>query len=123
MIEKPDPVTSCAAKCHYDGNLIGASVTSVKLDNEIPTMFSLQQNYPNPFNPTTQIRYSIDKSSKVTVIVYDAVGKVVKTLFNGDQVVGNYQVEFTGENLSSGIYFAQLKAGSNLKTIKMLLIK
>jgi len=122
-IEKPDPVTSCAAKCHYDGNLVGASVTSVQTDNEIPALFTLHQNYPNPFNPTTQIRYSIDKSSNVILTVYNVVGKEVQTLFNGDQAAGNYQVEFSGNNLSSGIYFAKLKSDSNVKTIKMLLLK
>lgn len=123
QIEKPDPITSCAAKCHYEGNLVGATVTGIQLDNEIPIEFSLAQNYPNPFNPTTQIRYSIPKTAQVSLVVYDGLGKEIKTLFNGEQQAGNYQVAFSGENLSSGIYFANIKSEGFIKTIKMLLIR
>jgi hypothetical protein len=122
-IEKPDSLNSCSAKCHYEGNLIGASVTGIKLDTELPTAFELSQNYPNPFNPTTQIRYSIPKTSQVSLVVYDGLGKEIKTLFSGEQQAGNYQETFSGENLSSGIYFATIRSEGFLKTVKLILLK
>lgn len=93
------------------------------LGNEIPTNFNLTQNYPNPFNPTTNIEYSIAKPSKVSLMVYDAIGNQVKSLVNSSQNPGNYKVQFNGDELTSGIYFATLITNDYVQTIKMLLIK
>jgi len=122
-IEKPDPVTSCAAKCHYEGNLISAPVTGINDNEQIPLTFSLEQNYPNPFNPNTQIKYSVSKRAEVSLIIYDAIGNKVQTLFSGELQKGNYNAEFEGKNLPSGIYFARLKMNESSRTIKMLLLK
>ncbi len=81
--------------------------------DEIITSFSLGQNYPNPFNPTTKIRYSIpsvgtrDRVS-VQLKVYDVLGKEIATLVNEDKPAGSYEVEFNGNELTSGIYFYQI---------------
>ncbi|MFZ1292494.1 MAG: YCF48-related protein [Melioribacteraceae bacterium] len=90
--------------------------------------FSLNQNYPNPFNPTTTIEYSIplnDKreTSNVHLIIYDILGREVKTLVNEIQKPGNYNIQFDGSKLSSGVYYYQLKYGSFVQTKKMLLLK
>jgi len=85
--------------------------------------FSLEQNYPNPFNPNTQIKYSVSKRSEVSLIIYDAIGNKVQTLFSGELQKGNYNAEFEGKNLPSGIYFARLKMNESSRTIKMLLLK
>ncbi len=95
-----------------------------------PESFVLFQNFPNPFNPTTQIKYSIPKTSLVTIKVYDILGKEVTTLVNEEKSTGNYEIEFNGNNLStgrqglaSGIYFYRLQAGDFVETKKMILLK
>lgn len=85
--------------------------------------FSLENNYPNPFNPTTQISYSIPKSELVSLKVYDVLGKEVAQLVNQFQNNGNYQVTFNANQLSSGVYFYQLKAGDFVSVKKMLLVR
>jgi len=98
-------------------------ITSVKeLDNS-PTSFNLSQNYPNPFNPSTTIKYSIPKQSNVTLKVFDVLGSEVTTIVNTKQPQGNYEIEFDGTNLSSGIYFYRLSADKFVETKKMILIK
>lgn len=97
--------------------------TSVEDLEGIPNEFSLKQNYPNPFNPTTTIEYSVARAGHVTLTVCDAIGREVKSLYVGQQSAGNYKAEFDGSELSSGIYFATLKADNFVNTIKMLMIK
>jgi hypothetical protein len=91
--------------------------------NEIPEKFSLDQNYPNPFNPSTTIKYSIPKQSNVALKVFDVLGSEVATLVNKEQSQGNYEVEFDGSDLTSGIYFYRLQAGDYVQTKKMILLK
>ncbi|HTX17125.1 MAG TPA: endo-1,4-beta-xylanase [Bacteroidota bacterium] len=91
--------------------------------SELPSSFALAQNYPNPFNPTTKIVYSIAKSSKVTLKVFDILGREVETLVNGVQPQGSYTVTFNAHHLSSGVYFYQLNAGSFSQTKKLILLK
>lgn len=93
-----------------------------KFLNEI-TDFELFQNYPNPFNPSTKIDYSIKQRSLVTLKVYNILGKEIATLVNEEKPVGNYEVEFKGNNLSSGVYFYKMQAGSFIDTKKFILIK
>ncbi len=95
-----------------------------------PTGFSLEQNYPNPFNPATTIKYEIPASpnlpkgeASVQLRVYDILGKQVATLVNNNQQPGNYEVNFNASNLSSGVYFYKLTAGSFVQTKKMILTK
>jgi flagellar hook assembly protein FlgD len=85
--------------------------------------FQLQQNYPNPFNPTTRINYFVLRSSLVTLKVYDILGKEISTLVNEEKPVGNYKVDFDGSNLSSGVYFYRMQAGSFIDTKKFILIR
>ncbi len=88
-----------------------------------PLAFSLSQNYPNPFNPITKINYSIPQTSFVTMKVYDLLGKEIVTLVNEEKSVGNYEVEFNANNLSSGIYFYRIQAGNFIDTKKFILMK
>lgn len=97
-------------------------------NNTIPAGFSLSQNYPNPFNPSTRVNYYVPKNSLVTLKIYDILGREVSTLINEEKQAGSYTVEFNAENissknLSSGVYFYQLKAGDFSDTKKMLLLK
>ncbi len=102
--------------------------TDVKEEKNIPEKFVLEQNYPNPFNPETSIKYQIAKQSKVTLIIYDLLGREVKTLINKEQSPGRYTVRWDGKNnnninISSGIYFYRLTAGGIVFTKKMILLK
>ena len=89
----------------------------------IPESFSLSQNYPNPFNPTTNINYDIPNSSFVNITVYNELGQKVITLVNKEQKAGKYVVSFNASNLSSGVYFYQLKANDFVQIKKMILLK
>jgi photosystem II stability/assembly factor-like uncharacterized protein len=83
----------------------------------------LGQNYPNPFNPTTKIEYSIPQTSFVTIKVFDILGREVATLVNEEKRTGNYEVEFNGKELTSGIYFYKIQAGDFVNTRKMILLR
>jgi endo-1,4-beta-xylanase len=89
----------------------------------VPTKYELMQNYPNPFNPTTNIQYNIPKTSIVSLRIYDVLGRLVQTLVNTEQKPGSYSVTFNAQNLSSGVYFYQINAGSFSVTKKLLLLK
>jgi hypothetical protein len=100
------------------------SVVSVGENHSlIPEEFNLYQNYPNPFNPSTTIIYEIPERHLVSIAVYDLLGREVAVLINEEKSAGEYEVEFNGSELSSGIYFYQLKAGSFVETKKMILLK
>lgn len=98
-----------------------------ELESEVtvdaPNTFSLAQNYPNPFNPTTLIKFSIPVKGNVTLKVYDIIGNEVATLVNENKDAGTFEVNFSAEDLSSGIYLFQLKSSSFMETKKMTLIK
>ena len=85
--------------------------------------YKLSQNYPNPFNPTTTIRYDILKASNVTLTIYNMNGQVVDRLVNQKQEPGSYSVNWDARNISTGVYFYQIRAEGFQKVKKMLLIK
>ncbi len=87
------------------------------------TDFNLSQNYPNPFNPVSKISYRIPKSSMVKLQVFDILGNLITTLVDEEQSAGNYEVEFNGSHLASGIYIYRLSADEFLSVKKMLLLK
>jgi len=88
-----------------------------------PIHLQVNQNYPTPFNPKTIISYSLPKNSFVTLKVYDILGKEVAVLVNGEQLAGNYSVDFDGNSLTSGTYVYRLNAGGQIATKKMILMK
>jgi len=89
----------------------------------IPNQYKLEQNYPNPFNPTTQINFSIPKSGKTKLAVYNNLGQTVKILLDKIVNVGNYTINFEGTNLSSGVYYFKLQSGEFIETKKMIFMK
>lgn len=112
--------------CIIDGILYGDTTFPVgvtQISSEVPLSFSLSQNYPNPFNPNTVIRFQITNSSDTKLIIYDALGKEVETLVDRKLEPGEYEAEFNGENLPSGVYYYKLQAGDYAETKKMVLIK
>ena len=98
-------------------------VVGVEQISALPAEFSLAQNYPNPFNPSTIIEYSITNANEVQLAVYDIIGREIAVLVNENQSPGTYKVDFDAAQLSSGVYFYKLKAGNNVVTKKMILMK
>lgn len=98
------------------------------ISNEVSTTFKLNQNFPNPFNPTTRISFSLPMFAKVTVKVYDIMGREVRELVNENMNAGSFMIDFNGSDLASGVYFIRLTA-DGIKgmrfadTKKMLLVK
>jgi len=94
----------------------------------LPTVYGLSQNFPNPFNPSTTITYSVPKTSRVELVVYNMAGQKVRTLVNTTQSASFYKVVWNGKNdfgqsVASGLYFYKLVAGDYSKVVKMNLIK
>lgn len=85
--------------------------------------FVLNNAYPNPFNPSTRINYQIPVQSFVTLKIFDLLGKEVEVLIHKEQPAGNYNVDWTPDNLSSGIYFYRLQAKDFIKTKKIVFVK
>lgn len=97
---------------------INSQITNISTD------YLLYQNYPNPFNPTTNIKFKIEKTSNIKLIIFDITGKEIATLVDKKQNSGEYQVKFEESNLSSGIYFYSLFAdGVRVDTKKMVMVK
>lgn len=107
-------------------NFYYSSTTEVDEEENLFTTFKLYQNYPNPFNPTTKIKFSIpavEKPYMASLRVFDVLGNEVATLVNEEKSAGEYEVQFDGSGLTSGIYFYQLKAGEYVETRKFVLMK
>ena len=98
-------------------------ITSVRKQINSLSKYSLSQNYPNPFNPNTTIRYSLPQSSNVVIKIFDVLGNEIETIVNEEKPVGTYEITYYAENLPSGVYFYQLKAGDYIETKKMILMK
>jgi hypothetical protein len=95
---------------------------------DLPMQPELFQNYPNPFNPTTVIRYGLPAPGRVSVKVFDLLGREVATLVDDVQEAGYRSVEWkgvtsAGSPVGSGVYFYELRAGSYVETRKMMLIR
>lgn len=92
-------------------------------ENKLQIDYNLFQNYPNPFNPTTTIRFSIPKTEYVNLQVFDVLGKKIITLIDKEVPSGEHSVTFDAHNLSSGIYFYQLKTNNVVIHRKMILAR
>jgi len=100
------------------------SAGGIRSDAErLPQGIWLFQNYPNPFNATTVIRLSLPQRCSVALKVFDARGKHVATLAEGELGPGAHSVVFDASGLGSGLYFSRLTAGGLSLTKKVLLIK
>jgi hypothetical protein len=92
-----------------------------------PTAFALDQNFPNPFNPATKIQYQLPTDSKVTLRMYDVLGREVTTLMNDVQPAGYHDAQWNAVNVASGVYFYRMEAqplagGSGFQQIKKLMV-
>ncbi len=89
-----------------------------------PQDFALEQNYPNPFNPVTTIGYILPVEGKVTLKIYNTLGKEIATLLNGEyKEAGRHLLMFDASSLPSGVYFYRIIAGKFSMTKKSVLIK
>jgi photosystem II stability/assembly factor-like uncharacterized protein len=95
----------------------------VLIEEELPKVFSLSQNYPNPFNPLTHIKYGIPRKVNVKMVLYDLLGREVKTLVNGIQETGYYTIDLYADDIASGVYFYRIEAGNFTDVKKLLIIK
>lgn len=85
--------------------------------------YMLQQNYPNPFNPTTNIKFAVPTSNNVRIVLVNMLGQVVKEVVNSTFAAGEHEVTLNASNLSSGVYFYRMEAGSFVSTKKLVLMK
>ncbi|NIM18771.1 MAG: T9SS type A sorting domain-containing protein [Candidatus Latescibacteria bacterium] len=97
-------------------------------DKPLAYQFKLYQNIPNPFNPRTIIKYELNRSTWVTLTIYDVTGSIIKRLVDAIHAPGLYSTEwdgtnFSGQRVSSGIYFYRMSAGGIVWTKKMALLK
>jgi len=86
----------------------------------------LEQNYPNPFNPITKIKFTIPEAASnndVYLKIYDALGNEIATLINGVKKRGIQEIDFSGEKISSGVYYYTLTMDKFRETKKMILLK
>lgn len=89
----------------------------------VPAQFSLLPNYPNPFNPATTLTFALPQTANVTLDIFDAVGRKVKTIAQGLHAAGTYKVTFDAAGLPSGMYVARIQAGTIVSTQKLTLVK
>jgi hypothetical protein len=124
--------------CHNDDTIEWASTYATGIHNaplkvdmdkpELAVKYELHQNYPNPFNPTTTIRFTIPRSVKVELFVFDITGRRIKTLVSKQMPAGTHAVQWdgtdnSGKKVASGIYFYQIKAGNYVDVKRMALVK
>jgi len=108
---------------------VNASDAVLSIDEELlPEVYALHQNYPNPFNPITTLRYDLPEQANVNIIIYDMLGRHVRTLLNEIQDAGYRSVIWNATNdygkpISAGMYFYKIRAGEFTQTRKMLLLK
>jgi hypothetical protein len=126
---KPVTLTNGVSKKITGTNLPSLTLTVSAIT--VPKTYSLKQNYPNPFNPTSNISFDLPSASRVTLKVYDILGREVATLYDNQTLgAGSFATQFDGRNLASGVYFYRLNANSTeqanqsfTSVKKMMLIK
>ena len=116
----------------HQGKFESSASVDDKSDFIQPKDFILYQNYPNPFNPSTVINYELLVGGKVTLRIYDILGKEIATLVNEERSPGKYEIEFSigqsvgsgfSPDVSSGIYFYRLSVNGYSETKSMILLK
>ena len=106
-----------------EGKVYGSIVSVGGSKQSVPVGYSLSQNFPNPFNPTTTITYHVAALGRVTLKIFDLLGRDVATLVNEVMSAGSYDAKFNAANMPSGVYFYRLQAGSFEKTKRLVVLK
>ena len=107
----------------YYGLLSPISIELTGMDKRYTGLFSLGQNFPNPFRIKTSIPFSLSRSSDITLVVKDILGRPIKILLNREMPPGNHQVECDASDLAPGIYFYQLQLDGVFLTRNMVIGK
>lgn len=137
VIAMNDPVyVGMAVTAHRDGSLSTGTFSDVAFkftditgveENSVshiaPQGFALSQNYPNPFNNVTRLTYDLPQQAVVKIMIYDVMGREVRTLVNGMKSAGRHTIAFDASNLRSGIYFCDLECEGQHLVSKMMLLK
>jgi hypothetical protein len=105
-----------------------AGVTGLDDQPALPGEYALGQNYPNPFNPSTTITYDLPQAGEVSLKIFDVLGREVITLVNVSQLAGRQTAvwngqDAAGQNIATGVYVYQLRAGQFVQSKKMVLLK
>ncbi len=100
-----------------------SNLSAVHESGSLATDFELMQNYPNPFNPSTLITYSLRSRSHVKLDVYDALGRMMRSLVSKTQEAGTYSLNFRDEELPSGLYYYRLTTDKSSQSKKMMLVR
>ena len=131
LVLAPDASAAGGLTVHlYDteGGTLNTPIVTTLASETFPKTFALQQNYPNPFNPITTIRYDLAQALRVRLVVYDLLGRVIRTLVDTEQAAGAYRVVWDSRNdagraVASGVYLYRLEAGDMVRSKMMLLVK
>ncbi len=124
-------------RLHYDESEVPPGVDESSLEllrsdisagvappqGDLPGEFALYQNFPNPFNPSTEFRFRVPEFTRVALRVYDVLGRVVATVFEGDRAPGEYTVPWEARGMASGIYFYRMQAGKFFDSKKLMLLR
>ena len=99
------------------------TVVSSELESELPEAITLAQNYPNPFNPSTSIQFTLPEAQRVTLRVFDVLGRQVTSLLRDESLgAGTHSVRFDASGLASGIYLYRLESGSSVAISRRMLL-
>lgn len=123
LIRSKETGSNAAPRSRFTLTLSYKNLVSNEPGDGLPETFGLNQNYPNPFNPTTVIKYQLPVNSRVSLRVFDVLGREVAKLVDGRMVAGYHQVTFNASHLASGIYIYRLSTGNSVLTKKLTLIK
>ena len=128
LLQKNQLAAQYKAVCSWKPSDLANLTYVLENQSPLPEKTALIQNYPNPFNPVTQIDFALHESSSVSLQIFNTQGRLVRTLTHEVLDPGTYSrkwtgVAETGQPVPSGIYVAQLKTGSEIRTIKMLLVR
>ena len=113
----------------FDEGRIAAVIEPTPIRSQaFPSQYTLGQNYPNPFNPDTEIKYGLAAGGPVRLVIYNLLGQEVRTLVDGVQAAGYYQVLWDGRNqrgrtVGSGVYLYRITAGDYSESRRMVLLK
>jgi len=94
-----------------------------QIDAAVPQSFTVSQAYPNPFNPSTHIRFSLNKASRVQAAVYNSAGQLLANLLDEQKTAGNYELSWNATQFGSGVYFIKIRANGQVHVRKALLVK
>ncbi|NNE35830.1 MAG: T9SS type A sorting domain-containing protein, partial [Rhodothermales bacterium] len=100
-----------------------SSSTSALSETTQRGVIGLDDNFPDPFSQTTTISYDLSRPAKVTLAVYDVLGRNLRVLVSSRQPAGEYEVSLDASHLTSGVYFYHLQAGPYLKTKRMVVVR